>query len=120
MKKGIFLNFLLTAFIFLIVYSTFLLNIKTSSIYLLYIILSLILFITIKMMKKIITSKEIRDYYSKAQKYMIYSCIFFSISLLALFITHYLSYIFSLFGTIIFVIGFLKITMIGKLTGKKR
>ena len=120
-KNIVVINSILSLIIAIIIFFSILMNLREFYIFILYISISLILFVTIYLIKKIITNKEIKEYYRKAQQLMLYSTILF-LSGLIFMLTDliYLTYPLVILGSLIFSIGFLKITMIGKLLNKNK
>jgi 4-hydroxybenzoate polyprenyltransferase len=118
-KKILILHTLITLFITFMIILSFLLNLKEFYIYFLYIIISLILFITIFLVKKIILQKELKEYFKKCQSLMMYSFILFILALIFMLIDLlFLLYPIIFVNSFIFSMGFLKITMIGLIIKK--
>ena len=122
MKKNkiIIYHTILTLLLIFIVLLSFILNIRENYIYILYIILSFLLFITIYYIKKIISNKELKEYFIKCQQLMLYSTILFVFALIFILSDLiYIVYFFIIIGSIVFSMGFLKITFIGTIFKKK-
>ena len=119
-KKILIYHTILTLLLIFIVLLSFILNLRENYIYILYIILSFLLFITIYYIKKIISNKQLKEYFIKCQQLMLYSTILFIFAFIFnLSDLIYLVYFFIIIGSIVFSMGFLKITFIGSIFKKK-